>query len=301
MCIGRFPSKILLLDPAGHKISRPFLEICKVVKAGDVGKFLTITDHTKGNGNALWLLRRGILLELRNRGEVICWRNLIFKCMRIAGMKPDTGRGVPFLRFNVVMAAARMSVETQRAREFVSGGLDGAYVDPDYDEEDEEQDATSQHSSNLFGQQQQNSGFGQQQQGHGFGQQNGSGDGGMVNGNGISNNHNASIVLHDPTDEEINSIFLSLISQKFLKGYIAYDSEDLLKSRFAIMGAKNTNDKEPWRAGFPNIWDVVRIKEEELEDNVPGWITVEKRRAQENSTGGGFVVNLSGARPVGVA
>lgn len=111
--------------------------------------------------------------------------------------------------------------------------------------------------------------------------------------------------LLDPTPEEVHSIVLSLIYQGFLRGFISHSLPDILASRFAVRGAANVNagsigrQEEMWREiGFPSVFEVVQA---DADADVPGWVTEEKVRAKSNEAGGGGrVVNLGGAKGVGL-
>lgn len=84
------------------------------------------------------------------------------------------------------------------------------------------------------------------------------------------------------TIETVESMVASLIDQDLLHGFISHSQK-----RFAITGAKNAT---PLAVGFPNVWATVKAK---MDDEVPGWVKEGQKR------GGGTVMHLSGARPVG--
>ncbi|KAI9737425.1 MAG: hypothetical protein M1834_009579 [Cirrosporium novae-zelandiae] len=93
-----------------------------------------------------------------------------------------------------------------------------------------------------------------------------------------------------PTMMEVESIISSLLAQGFLHGFIAKGL-----SKFAIRGAKNGPAQQ---VGFPNVWLTVSSR---ADDEVPGWVKDRKSNGSSNgNVGGGMVINLSGARPVGV-
>ena len=58
----------------------------------------------------------------------------------------------------------------------------------------------------------------------------------------------------------VESMMASLIEQDVLNGYLSHK-----QTKFAVKGAKQT---DPLEAGFPNIWGLMKEKEE---DEVPGW------------------------------
>lgn len=91
---------------------------------------------------------------------------------------------------------------------------------------------------------------------------------------------------------EVESILTSLIDQGLLNGFISHR-----QLRFAIVGAKK---KGAIAAGFPNVWQVMNAK---ADHEVPGWVKDPRHAARNRGHqrfGPGMVVNLSGARPVGV-
>ena len=83
---------------------------------------------------------------------------------------------------------------------------------------------------------------------------------------------------------EIESICGSLIMQGFLNGFISHKTK-----RFAITGTRRAGSA--LKAGFPNVWEVIKSKNEE---EVSGWV-----KTMSNEGGGGGVVRLAGARPAG--
>jgi len=95
-----------------------------------------------------------------------------------------------------------------------------------------------------------------------------------------------------PDMTSIISKVSSLMSQDLVNGYLS-----LKLQKIAIQGARH---KGALAAGFPNIWNTIQAKSE---GEVPGW-------KQEAKSSGGFsrptfgpgsVINLSGAKPVGMA
>lgn len=111
-----------------------------------------------------------------------------------------------------------------------------------------------------------------------------------------------------PTIGEIEAIFMSLIQQGFLKGFISRPATGTTGPRFAIPGSKAEGG--PINKGFPSIYATITSNNAD-EGTVPGRVRVEDVggggghiRATSGLGGGGGsmagrVVNLSGARPVG--
>lgn len=305
MCIGRLPSRILIVDQAAHAISRPFVELCGIIRSGDVGRLQVYLDHTvHGNTSAQWFLRKGILLQLRNRCEVLCWRSLILKTMRYAGNLGSQG-SMPFVRFNAIADAARFSYA--RARGEVAGQSNGAfsldeqengYVDPDFADLEDEHEDGDEHQENE-NDSASTPGFGQSPTP-------------MRTPSLEEADHKTNtdhLPLLDPTPDEINSIVLSLISQGFLKGFVAHTHPDLLQSRFAVPGIRSRaseSSESAWReVGFPSVFGVVREKEMSVDEgDVPGWVTEEKVRKREEEKsrgGGGRVIRSTGFKPAGMS
>ena len=104
-----------------------------------------------------------------------------------------------------------------------------------------------------------------------------------------------------PTMYEVESIFLSLIQQTLLRGFVLHANP-----RFAIPGSQRYGG--PVQTGFPNVWETLSKKSDS--DAVPGWVRMEDLSPEISGIGGmasgrantsmaGKVVRLSGARPVG--
>ncbi len=99
--------------------------------------------------------------------------------------------------------------------------------------------------------------------------------------------------LH-PTIDEVESIMASLIQQDLIVGFLTHNNP-----RYAIPGAKT---RGALAVGFPSIWPVIKARKQG--DQVPGWVKEDNVSNVFSGGafggGGGRVVNLSGARPVGV-
>lgn len=92
--------------------------------------------------------------------------------------------------------------------------------------------------------------------------------------------------LRLPDMTNVYSKMAALIHQELLNGYLSYSRE-----KFAIQGARL---KGALVAGFPNPWNVIHARADTI---VPGW----KLEGSGPGYGGGGVVRLSGARPVGLS
>ena len=311
LCVGRLPNRILVVDQAAHSISKPFLELSRIVQSGDIGRFHTYLDYTlPNNTSAQWFLKKGILLQLRNRCEVLCWRSLVLKAMRHAGFLPSAERqgSMPYVRFTAISDAANFSYA--RARKDVARQSNGTisldeqendHVDPDFAElgHDDEHEYGNDNDNDSAS----TPGLGQSP----------SNTPSDTNPPPDNDNDNDTdhLPLPSPTPPEINTIMLSLISQGLLRGFVSHTHPDLLQSRFAIPGIRarasdSAFSETAWRdVGFPRVWDVVRAREMAVDGgDVPGWVTGEKvgRREEERARGGGGrVIRITGAKPVGMS
>jgi len=93
---------------------------------------------------------------------------------------------------------------------------------------------------------------------------------------------------------EIESILASLLTQGLMRGYLTHRNP-----RFAIPGARL---RGALPTGFPNVWQTIYARESE-DTGVPGWVQPPPTMAIGGAAAlaaGGRVVNLSGAKPVGV-
>lgn len=90
--LGRFPSETLFNRPEAQGLADLFLPLCRSIRAGDLAAFhhhLSL-DHP----HAPWFLHFRILLQLRNRAEVLVWRSLVLRTYALVGVAPQaTSRG----------------------------------------------------------------------------------------------------------------------------------------------------------------------------------------------------------------
>lgn len=250
ICLGRLPNKILLRDRAAHTISKPFLRLCQIIKAGDLGALDVFLDYTSPSGTnieARWFMRMKILLQLRNRCEVLCWRSLIFHTFNAVGFIPDESStdggngsntkvpGVPWIRFGSIHEAAVFSWLRAHAHPH---NRKQSYVDPEFEGMPSDPDSDSDSSYPSPDDDDENT----------------------------------------PTLNEVTSILTALISQSLLGGFVQHDALDASKSRWAIREQRVAGTaRRSWReVGFPRVWDVVREKAQNWEaaEYVPGWVTL---------------------------
>lgn len=270
MCLGRLPSEIMIKDTAAIGLGRPFAQLVQIIKTGDVGRFVVYFDHSLPEPmgvEARWFLRRRVLMQLKNRGELLCWRSLVYRTMKYAGFLGVDAK-MPFWRLAHVHYAAKVSYQRARDAVFQQTGIslfsgDDEYVDPEFTDSGYDSERSDYHDAS-----------------------------------GEKCVHGADyLALHDPTMEEVNSIVLSLISQGLLKAFIQHDVNDLGMSRCAIPGAAKVGGPNAWKEqGFPSIFEVLQAKEIANDaDDVPGWVTEQKAKTE-----GGRVIHITGAKPVGM-
>ncbi|KAK5168662.1 uncharacterized protein LTR77_005971 [Saxophila tyrrhenica] len=239
--LGRFPSEALLSRPEAQGLADRFLPICFAIRKGDLASFRQHLDFDSPHAD--WFLHFRILLQLRNRCEVLVWRSLVRKTWILNGTRPTDASSKVAPTVNIHDLVAAFTFLENR-----STSQPDNYTDPDfagitYDNPDDPSVDGSSH--------------------------------------------------YDTTSME--SILSSLIDQGLLGGYF---SHRLMK--FAITGAAKKGSA--LAAGFPQPWGVLQARAEREDGEVPGW-----KKEVKMGTGGamrpgpGMVLNLSGARPVGVA
>ena len=313
--LGRFPSKTLLQRPEAEGLAAKFVPLCEVLRKGDVASFRSYL--AVDSPDADWFARKGILLHLRNRCELLVWRSLVRKVFILGGFQghpraqPQKGPP-PFLHLDKLEAVAR-SLEPQDLGTATSKSTQSAlspYVDRDFVRHSETNPA---HGDSDFDDYIRPDGY--------F---DGNGEWVVVNGpdtlpdeplaeepqpmdaaydeffqgedmrnreydeEGVESEEKSSTTM-----QNLESILASLLTQGFMRGYLTH-----LKPRFAIPG---TRVKGVLPTGFPNVWRTIYPREKQ-DNHVPGWVKPAPSQfasgAGAAAAGGGRVVNLSGAKPV---
>jgi tetratricopeptide (TPR) repeat protein len=250
--LGRFPSAYIYNKPEAYGFQERFMPICAAIAKGDLTSFRRLTDFKHEHAN--WFIKRRIFFQLRERCEVLVWRSLARKTFILG---PDQkfdkdSRRAPTLNLEELVHAF---VYLEKRAMNPLKQTDGG--------------PGNRHTNWLF----------------------------------MSDTPPASTMYEDPEFEdagdsgydepdplllpdlpEIESIVASLVEQGLLNGFISHRSK-----RFAIQGARTRDAKE---AGFPNVWDVVKGRMDEMD--IPGW---KKNDAPLRSLGG--VVRLSGVKGIG--
>ena len=145
LILGRFPSEKILARPEAQGFAEYFMPICNAIRKGDIASFRILTDVE--HPHAPWFLRWRVLLQIRNRCEVLVWRTLVRKLYLLT--KKDDVKGMfPSVELNDLAILARY-LEHKAAPQFNADGsakqsslfvssaeeaeADAEYVDLDFD------------------------------------------------------------------------------------------------------------------------------------------------------------------------
>ena len=132
--LGRFPSLKLLQREEANGLGDLFLPLCQAIKKGDLTTFKQYLDLD--NEDASWFLQQRILLQLRNRCEVLVWRSLARRTFILSGFKGDTTKRAPSLELHDLLALATF-LERQHLQlsdepdEEEEEEVEYGYIDPD--------------------------------------------------------------------------------------------------------------------------------------------------------------------------
>ncbi|KAJ5169981.1 PCI/PINT associated module [Penicillium coprophilum] len=306
--LGRFPSQALLQRPEAQGLAAHFQPLCRLIVRGD---YLAFRQHLFfGSPTAEWFARKGILFTLRNRCEILVWRSFARKVFMYGGSwggpQAQAQKGPPpVLNLKKLVVATRW-LQAQHASPGNAPATANLYgsqlvfepTDPDYARLEgangRTSPATDQEILEKYGDYLAPDGFYTEE---GRSQPNQPGH--LVDGDPEDDydDYELDPYAYDIDDrtpdssmmQEIESIFASLISQGLMGGYLLHR-----EPRFAVPGAKI---KGILPTGFPNVWQTISAREGQ-DSSVPGW--VQPRAPAVGAAGGGRVVNLAGARPVGV-
>lgn len=143
--LGRFPSQALLARPESHGLGEKFLPLCVAIQKGDLAAFRKHLDLD--SPQAEWFLHFRVLLQLRNRCEVLVWRSLVRKMWILVGTRPPTdtnSKAAPTVSIHDLVAA--FSWLEKRAISVPADYVDPDFVDVQYDDPDAPpQDLDSSH------------------------------------------------------------------------------------------------------------------------------------------------------------
>ncbi|KAI4171568.1 MAG: hypothetical protein LQ343_004160 [Gyalolechia ehrenbergii] len=261
--LGRFPTSRIYQKPEAQGLRERFESLCQAIAKGDIASFRALTDIE--DPSTSWFLHWRILLQVINRCEVLVWRSLARRTFLLSGNRGDAAnKKAPTLSIEDVFTLA-IYLEKRAL------GI-------------EPKEATDLKTQTSDGKQHTNSIFifpptpadtplakGDEER---FPE-------GYVDPDLVDCVDPPGPDL--PTMEAVESMVASLVDQDLLHGFVSHGQK-----RFAITGAKNAS---PLQIGFPNVWATISAK---MDEEVPGWVKEGQKR------GGGTVMHLSGARPVGV-
>lgn len=134
LILGRFPSQALLARPESQGLAEKFLPICIAIQKGDLAAFRRHLDFD--GPHADWFLHFRILLQLRNRCEVLVWRSLTRKTWILVGTRPPDANSKIAPTVSIHDLVAAFSYLEKRAISGPANYTDPDFVDVQYDDPD---------------------------------------------------------------------------------------------------------------------------------------------------------------------
>ena len=132
--LGRFPSQDLLGRPEAQGLAERFLPLCYAIRSGNLAAF---RQHLHLDGDhADWFLHFRILLQLRNRCEVLVWRSLVRKTFLLAGTTPSDPSSRSAATVNIHDLVTVFAHLEKRADSADSGAMDPDFDGLDIQDED---------------------------------------------------------------------------------------------------------------------------------------------------------------------
>ncbi|RKF55665.1 PCI domain-containing protein [Erysiphe neolycopersici] len=249
LILGRFPSKVLLSRPEVSDIIARFLPIMQAIRTGDM--ILFKKSFGRESGNQRWFFDKGIYLPMLGRCEMLVWRTLARKVFLLTYQFPTdpNSRKAPTLDVSDLVIAAQYC---QKILEGWKMPMDKLAI----------MQSGRIHTNKIFMK-------------HDDLVRPLKGSKKLVAQEGLIYGNQVPDVIH------IEAIMASLIQQGLIYGYLSHS-----QGKFAIIGSKQRGG--PVKAGFPNVWETLKLKaeQEEKDIEIPGWVQKEK------AVGG--VINLSG-------
>lgn len=257
MILGRFPSPTILsrLEAAG--ILEKFAPIAKSIRKGDLVAFKLALGPESGNEQ--WFFKKGILLPLLHRCEILVWRSLARRVFLLTYQFPTdpNTRKAPTLDLIDLTAAAgycqkvlegwQKPVDSMKLMQSGRIHTNSLFMKaPDLVPSSEGRKKLVAHQGIVFGNQM-------------------------------------------PGLAQVEAVVASLVQQGLLHGFISHG-----QGKFAILGSKQRGG--PLNAGFPSVWEALkeRAENEGRDAEVPGWVRGERKGGM-----GGVVNLSGIARPVG--
>lgn len=315
--MGRFPSQTLLQRPEARGLAEHFEPLRRLIIRGD---YIAFRQHLSlGSSNAQWFSRKGILLALRNRCEILVWRSFCRRVFIEGGFHGDTQangqRGPPPYLYLQKLAVATRWLRSKHGQLPINGNSNPIMAqdygsqtiseptDPDYADLEDPNRATAPDADQSILEK-----YGDYIAPESFFDEGGhlqeNVPGHLVDGDPDADFEELELDPYADIDDpeadqpsllmrEIESILSSLLTQGLMRGYLTHRNP-----RFAIPGARL---RGALPTGFPNVWQTISAREKE-DSSVPGWVRPPPRATLSGPAmaGGGRVVNLARARPVGV-
>ena len=123
--LGRFPSDAILNRLEAQGLRERFLPLCWAIQQGNLAAF---QEHMDFNSpNAEWFLHFRILLQLRNRCEVLAWRSLVRKTWLFNGTRPP-----PDSRVAPQVGIADLVAAFEWSEKHAGSSHDDEHTDPDF-------------------------------------------------------------------------------------------------------------------------------------------------------------------------
>ncbi|KAI4184914.1 MAG: hypothetical protein L6R41_004440 [Letrouitia leprolyta] len=262
LILGRFPTSRVYQRPEAQGLQEKFEPLCRAIAKGDIASFRALTNIE--DACTSWFLHWRILLQIANRCEVLVWRSLARRTFLLSGNRGDAAnKKAPTLSLEDVFTLATYL-------EIRALGIESK-------EKNDMKAQTSNgknHTNSIFI----------------FPPTPADTPPAKEDGEQLPDGYVDPDLLDCvdppgpdlPTMEAVESMIASLVDQDLLHGFVSHGQK-----RFAITGAKNAS---PLQVGFPNVWKTISAK---MDEEVPGWVKEGQKK------GGGVVMHLSGARPVG--
>ncbi|KAI0997712.1 hypothetical protein K3495_g10477 [Podosphaera aphanis] len=253
--LGRFPSLDLMARPEFEDVLARFKPLMHAIRSGDLISFKKALGPESCNQK--WFFQKGVLLPLLGRCEMLVWRSLARRVFLLTYQFPSdpNSRKAPTLDVIDLVIAAQYC---QKVLEGWQRPHDDNLLQP---VENNFPTINSRSSADL--------------RPPAEGPKKLMVQDGLIHGNIM------------PDFQHVEAIIASLAQQGLIYGFLSHS-----QGKFAIIGSKQRGG--PVKAGFPNVWEMLKLRaEHEGKDvEIPGW--VQKDRAQ----GPGGVINLSGCKPV---
>ena len=226
--------------PESSGILEKFAPISKAMRKGDIVAFKRAFGPESGNQQ--WFFKKGVLLPLLYRCEVIVWRSLARRVFLLTYQFPadPNSRKAPTLDLMHLVAAAQYCQKVlegwERPLDSMTAMQSGrTHINAQFMKKHDlvppplGPKKLGAHQGTTFGNKM-------------------------------------------PDLLNIEALVSSLVQQGFLHGFISH-----AQGKFAIIGAKQRGG--PLNAGFPIVWEVLRTRAERegREAEVPGWVQQERK------------------------